>query len=63
MLRTSEPSLKKMKSISFKYFLWRVFKKKWNKFRQNEIDKAINQFRSRLRDVIDVGGKQIEQYL
>ena len=31
-------------------------KKKWNKFSQNEIDKAIDQFRTRLRNLIDVGG-------
>ena len=33
----------------------------WNKFPQNEIDKAIDQFRTRLRKAIDVGGKNIEQ--
>ena len=34
----------------------------WNKFPQNEIDKAIDQFRTRLRKVIAVGEKHIEQY-
>ena len=39
-----------------------VIEEEWNKISQNEINKAIEEFRPRLRKLIEVSGKHIEQF-